>query len=61
MNVKGPHTYLVRVPGNNRRFVHADHLIPDDSTGTRTQVQDRESFVCRDIESKTSPSVVMHP
>lgn len=34
MEVKGPHTYLVRVPGNNRRFVHADHLIPDDS---RTQ------------------------
>lgn len=34
VEVKGPHTYLVRVPGNNRRFVHADHLIPGDS---RTQ------------------------
>ena len=31
MIVKGPLTYLVRVPGNSRRFVHADHLIPDDS------------------------------
>ncbi|KAJ8021188.1 hypothetical protein HOLleu_38312 [Holothuria leucospilota] len=31
---KGQHTYLVRVRGNDRRFVHADHLIPDDS---RTQ------------------------
>lgn len=28
---KGPETYLVRVPGNNRRFVHANHLIPDDA------------------------------
>ena len=30
VEVKGPLTYLVRVPGNNRRFVHADHLVPDD-------------------------------
>ena len=29
--VKGPETYLVRVPVNNRRFVHANHLIPDDT------------------------------
>ena len=29
--VKGPLTYLVKVPGNSRRFVHADHIIPDDS------------------------------
>jgi hypothetical protein len=29
--IKGPLTYLVRIPGNNRRFVHVDHLIPDDS------------------------------
>jgi len=28
---KGPETYLVRVPGNNCRFVHANHLIPDDA------------------------------
>jgi len=28
---KGPDAYLVRVPGNNRRFVHANHLIPDDA------------------------------
>ena len=33
MAVKEPETYLVRVPGNNRRFVHADHLIPDDARG----------------------------
>jgi hypothetical protein len=30
VQVKGPSTYLVRVPGNNRRFVHADHLVHDD-------------------------------
>ena len=23
---KGPNSYLVRNPGNNRRFVHANHL-----------------------------------
>ena len=31
VDVKGPMTYLVRVPGNSRRFVHVDHLIPDES------------------------------
>ena len=29
--VKGPETYLARVMGNNHRFVHANHLIPDDA------------------------------
>ena len=29
--IKGPDTYLFRVPGNNRRVVHANHLIPDDA------------------------------
>ena len=32
--VKGPETYLVRVPGNDRRYVHANHLIHDDARGT---------------------------
>ncbi len=31
VDIKGPSTYLVRVPGNSRRFVHADHLIPDET------------------------------
>jgi hypothetical protein len=31
VKIKGPSTYLVRVPGNSRRFVHADHLIADDT------------------------------
>ncbi|PIK40595.1 hypothetical protein BSL78_22560 [Apostichopus japonicus] len=31
VKVKGPRTYIVRIPGNNRRFVHSDHLIPDDT------------------------------
>jgi len=31
--VKGPETYLVRVPGNDRRYLHANHLIPDDARG----------------------------
>ena len=29
--MEGPETYFVRVAGNDRRFVHADHLIPDDA------------------------------
>ena len=37
--VKGPETYLVRVPGNDRRFVHANHLIPDDARGLGSHVE----------------------
>ena len=37
--VKGPETYLVRVPGNDRRFVHANHLIPDDARGVGSHVE----------------------
>ena len=43
IEVRGPLTYLVRVPGNNRRFVHADHLIPDDSVSP--ELQDKESLI----------------
>ena len=32
--VKGPETYLVRVLGIFRRFLHANHLIPDDARVT---------------------------
>ena len=31
VQIKRPSRYLVRVPGNNRRFIHADHLRHDDS------------------------------
>jgi hypothetical protein len=41
VDIKGPNTYLVRVPGNSRRFVHADHLIPDDS---RTKAESVPNF-----------------
>ena len=39
VTVKGPETYLVRVPGNDRRFVHANHLIPDDARGVGCHVE----------------------
>ena len=39
MAVKGPETYLVHVPGNDRRFVHANHLIPDDARGLGCHVE----------------------
>ena len=32
VKIMGPLTYLVKVPGNNKRFVHVDHLLPDDSS-----------------------------
>ena len=37
--VKGPETYLVRVLGNDHRFVHANHLIPDDARGLGSHVE----------------------
>ena len=37
--VKGPETYLVRVPGNNRRFVHANHFVPDDTRDLGSHVE----------------------
>jgi hypothetical protein len=37
VKIVGSLTYCVRVPGNNRRFVQVDHLLPDDSnSGTLT-------------------------
>ena len=42
VQIKGPLTYLVRVPGNNRRFVHADHLIPDDSRNKQSDELDQD-------------------
>lgn len=31
IEVTGPETYMVRMPGNVRRAAHANHLIPDDT------------------------------
>ena len=33
---EGSETYLVWVPGNDRRYVHANHLIHDDARGMST-------------------------
>lgn len=30
VSIKGPNAYLGRIPGNNCRYVHADHFIADD-------------------------------
>ena len=30
VQIKGPSSYTVRVPGNKHRFVHTDHLMHDD-------------------------------
>ena len=37
--VKGLETYLVRVPGNDRHFVHPNHLIPDDARDLGSHVE----------------------
>ena len=34
VQIKGPNTYLVKVPGNKHRFVHVDHLRNDDCEDT---------------------------
>ena len=50
--IKGPETYLVRVPGNNRRFVHANHLIPDDA---REQNAKKENIEREIVECNSTP------
>ena len=37
--VNGPETYLIRVQGNDRHFVHANHFIPDDARILGSQVE----------------------
>ena len=36
VQIKGPSSYVVRVPGNKHRFVHTDHLMQDDTEETDT-------------------------
>ena len=56
--VKGPEIYLVRVPGNDRRFVHANHLIPDDARGLGSYVE----TVAPDVLKKIHPWIYRgHP
>ena len=50
--VKRPETFLVRVTGNDRRFVHANHLIPDDVRGLGSHVEKAAPDVL-----KTNPSL----
>ena len=50
--IKGPETYLVTVPGNNRRFVHANHLIPDDA---REQNAKKENIEREIVECNPTP------
>ena len=50
--IKGPETYLVRVSGNNRRFVHANHLIPDDA---REQYAKKENIERENVECNPTP------
>ena len=40
MAVKGPETYHVLVPDNDRRFVHANHLIPDAARDLGSQLKE---------------------
>lgn len=42
---KGPNTYIVRTPGNKRRFVHADHLTHRDEDIVSDDVRDEDVFL----------------
>ena len=55
---KGPETYLVRVPGNNRRFVHANHLIPDDARERNAKKEDIEREI---VECNPTPLLQQIP
>ena len=59
--VKGPSTYLVRVPGNQRRYVHADHLIADDTRGAESKVNgsvpSMEPLVSVNVEPLSGPTL----
>ena len=50
--IKGPETYIVRVSGNNRRFVHANHLIPNDA---REQNAKKENIEREIVECNPTP------
>ena len=59
---QGPLTYLVRVPGNNRRFVHADHIIADDSVTSMHDVPFPDYVAVSDIElPETGNPVLQRP
>ena len=45
---KGPSTYLVRTLGNKKRFVHADHLVHDDS---QMEAHDESNLLKLPVES----------
>ena len=49
VSIKGPKTYRVRRPGNNRRYVHTDHLITDDSREQTPKPREREREREREI------------
>ena len=55
VEVKGPVSYIVRVPGNSRRYVHVDHLIPDDA---RRPISDSEKLTGDNV---TTPVVIARP
>ena len=51
--------YLVSIPGNNRRYVHADHLIADESREQTPKPRERDYLpeveLRRDIPSISLP------
>ncbi|PFX14110.1 hypothetical protein AWC38_SpisGene21762 [Stylophora pistillata] len=57
--IKGPETYLVRVPGNNRRFVHTNHLIPDDATEQNAKKENIERKIVERNPTPLSQEVSM--
>ena len=61
---KGPNSYLVRTPGNVRRFVHADHLRHDDSNDREiidVSVRDLTRSSTNDPMPTVLPTIVKSP
>ncbi|PIK43694.1 hypothetical protein BSL78_19462 [Apostichopus japonicus] len=59
VEVKGPQTYLVRTPGNNRRYVHANHLRHDDSK--RQNANPEMDIENPNQDTRFSPSAIRFP
>jgi len=59
--IKGPETYLVRVPGNNRRFVRANHLITDDAREQNAKKENSEREIVECNPTPLSQQIFVMP
>ena len=58
VQIKGPSSYIVRVPGNKHRFVHTDHLMHDDRAEPIPELQ--SDVQASKPLSRTAPVTPVH-